>query len=99
LVPPILNINELKFGNFFSWDGSGHLISLRDTLGITNPNEVVTCYAKYIPVHGLQVTGVLTIASTRIIFEPNLDDPGVSKDGTLAHQFSVETGRLLEVGI
>lgn len=68
-------------------------------MGITNPSEVVTCYAKYNPVHGLQVTGVLTIAPTRVIFEPNLDDPEVTKDGVLAHQFSVETGRILEVGI
>lgn len=66
-------------------------------IGITNPVDVVTCYAKYIPVHGLMVTGVLTIAPTRVIFEPNLDDPEVTKDGLLAHQFSVETGRLMEV--
>lgn len=59
----------------------------------------VKSYAKYFPIHGQQVTGVLTIAATRIIFEPNLDDPEVAKDGLMAHQFSVETGRLLEVGI
>lgn len=71
----------------------------RDLAGMTKPHEVVTCYAKYVFVHGAPVTGVLTITPTRVIFEPNLDDPGVTRDGVLAHQFSVETGRLLDVGI
>jgi hypothetical protein len=67
--------------------------------GITKPHEVVNCYANYVPVHGAQVIGVLTITPTRVIFEPNLDGPEVAKDGVLAHQFSVETSRLLEVGM
>lgn len=77
---------------------TGNNICCRDLVDI-KPHEVVTCYAKYVPVHGVQVTGVLTITPTRVIFEPNLDDPGVAKDGVLAHQFSVDTGRLLAVGI
>ncbi len=71
----------------------------RDYLGL-QAHDIVNCYAKYVPVHSTQVSGTLTITPTRIIFEPNLDDSEVKKNGSVvSFQYSVETDRLLKIGI